>query len=499
MKGKEMETQMTDTVELSTGESASRSYLIAGTIAAASMVWQQVGLFRRRENRIQLGRAKALALMMCCWAMAAPAQPVICSLNPATASIVYNADVPLQISVQGSSITLNPPDVLFNGNLLNNNPYPVTLTLSPIQTNALVAPCNAFVNATIPIGDLVSALGSAGIVTVQVQVGNSTSASDLSQPLYFIVTGSAIDPSQVANGTVLNSGQIAAQVATGSAPNLSAVFATLTDSGVPQPHQVSVTVANYSDFPIPNFPALLWNSGSSAGFFDVQVVGATTADSLTVQFTYPSQVTGTPTLQYLDTSVAPASLTDVSPVIPGSGTFTVTFNATSVPTITQLSGTIFFTGRKPEDPSLLSVESQLTALRGTVTDPQVGGKLDIALKALAASAYPPLWIDPLHLQPKTGEKVFREEKDAVEILSDLIQDQASGLNYATLANWISLLVAADRGIAQTALNEAQAAGGDPNKLLQAANQIAEGDTDAPKHSADAIADYGSTWKKATSK
>jgi hypothetical protein len=349
----------------------------------------------------------------------------------------------------------------------------------------------------ITVAQLAATLGSAVVINVPVQVGNDL--NHLSNPLTFVLSDGTVDPGQVADATAV-SGTTSVQVTTpGSDPQ--AVSAVLNVGGAS--HTVSVTVANYASVPVANFPQSLLNSGSGDGFFDVQVIGAGVSDSLTVTFTYPSSVTVAPTLQYYDTT-AGAWLTVSSsgggtPTWnPGFQTITVTFDNTSTPKITGLTGTIFFTGQQPEDASLLSVQSQLMTLRGTVTSPKVGKKLDVALKALAASAYPPLWIDPLHLQPKTGEKVFREEKDAVEILSDLIEDQASGLDYATLANWISLLVAADRGIAQTALTESQAAGGDPKKLTQAANQIAEGDTDVPKHSAEAIADYGNAWKKATS-
>jgi hypothetical protein len=138
-----MKTQMTDNVEYSKGESPSRSHLIPGTIiAAAAKVWQRAVLFRRGANRIHLGRAKALALalMMSCGVWAAHAAPVICTLNPPSATT--GSDVTLYIGVD-SSIVNSTPVVEWNG----TTSYTGTL-IPGITTNINIffsGPCSASV------------------------------------------------------------------------------------------------------------------------------------------------------------------------------------------------------------------------------------------------------------------------------------------------------------------------------------------------------------------
>jgi hypothetical protein len=69
---------------------------------------------------------------------------------------------------------------------------------------------------------------------------------------------------------------------------------------------------------------------------------------------------------------------------------------------------------------------------------------------------------------------------------------------ATIQNWINVLVAIDRDLAQTAITEANAAGVNPNKIARALADLAQGDADAARGSFDtAIEDYRMAWNVVT--
>ena len=122
-------------------------------------------------------------------------------------------------------------------------------------------------------------------------------------------------------------------------------------------------------------------------------------------------------------------------------------------------------------------------------------KLAEAAKRLASSLTPALWIDDSHLDPKRGERVFEDEKEATQKLAELRKSKKSGLADATLANWIRLLVADDRELAQTAITDAAA--GDQKSLAEAAKELAKGDAEGSAGRANsAIEHYKIAWKKA---
>jgi len=108
-------------------------------------------------------------------------------------------------------------------------------------------------------------------------------------------------------------------------------------------------VATYSANPV-------GTTFSAGGFYDVQVIGADPTDSVTARFYYPSTLTGlletSLSLQYWTGSVwAPVAGSGGLPPVKNTtnnldgtasgGRFTVTFDSTSTPSITDLSGTVF--------------------------------------------------------------------------------------------------------------------------------------------------------------
>ena len=68
------------------------------------------------------------------------------------------------------------------------------------------------------------------------------------------------------------------------------------------------------------------------------------------------------------------------------------------------------------------------------------------------------WVDAYHLDPKGGEAVFEHLKNAVKDLSKLAGDPKSQIPPATLQGIVDNLVDAAALLAQTAVDDAIAAG-----------------------------------------
>jgi hypothetical protein len=186
-----------------------------------------------------------------------------------------------------------------------------------------------------------------------------------------------------------------------------------------------------------------------------------------------------------------------------SGSCTVVFGCNSSPRIDQLTGTIFFVGSMPEDPALMDLLNELITLQGTVTVKETAKDLGEPIKDLSQAARAVLWTDPSHPVVKTGSQVFEGEEDAVQDLVHLIAEKHSGLgpdDVAALLAGIDSLVSADQAIAQTALDEATAAGLSPQKIREANKELAKGDAAAAAGKPDqAIEHYMQAWSKALGK
>ena len=139
------------------------------------------------------------------------------------------------------------------------------------------------------------------------------------------------------------------------------------------------------------------------------------------------------------------------------------------------------------------VLDELIALRATVTDKQDGNKLDEAIKHLEKSLTPAWWTDDAHLQVKDGEKVFNEEKDAVNQLRDLIKGKKSSISDMTLQSFVDRIVAVDRLLAVVAI--ADATGGDSKDIAKANDELGKGDNETAKGKYDSgIEHYRNAWK-----
>jgi hypothetical protein len=175
-----------------------------------------------------------------------------------------------------------------------------------------------------------------------------------------------------------------------------------------------------------------------------------------------------------------------------SGDLTGTTNPGTVTIDGNKGVTATFIGPKTIKQNVLD---DLTVLRATVTDKQDGKKLDEAIKHLTKSLNPDLWVDETHLQPKHGDKVFQEEKDAIVKLLELLKDKKSTIPDATLQGFINRLVSADKLLASTAISDA--AGGDAKKIDKANEELSKGDARALDGKfVDAIEHYRNAWKHA---
>ena len=97
------------------------------------------------------------------------------------------------------------------------------------------------------------------------------------------------------------------------------------------------------------------------------------------------------------------------------------------------------------------------------------------------------WLDDTHLDPKTGKKVFDREQKAVKELMKVVKDEARGRDrvsdpaLAAIIDAIDDLVAADRLLAQIALDElAGIIATDPDRQGKVDRELAKGQEDLDK-------------------
>jgi streptogramin lyase len=146
----------------------------------------------------------------------------------------------------------------------------------------------------------------------------------------------------------------------------------------------------------------------------------------------------------------------------------------------------------------VSAYLNLKTLSQTVTNKNDKNKLDEAIQHLAKSLDSKLWRDETHLNAKRGQQVFNEEKQAVQKLTELIKSKDSTFyKSATLQGYVTTLVNADQALANTAIKDATAANGKPDKLKEANKEFAKaGKLVSQGDFAEAIDHYRNAWQKA---
>lgn len=144
------------------------------------------------------------------------------------------------------------------------------------------------------------------------------------------------------------------------------------------------------------------------------------------------------------------------------------------------------------DLAKLGVLEDLKELYATLPRGKAKDKLKEAIDNLTKSLKPEYWADGSHLVEPGGYRVFDYENTAESKLRE-------GMRYGLpdMMGYVATLVAVDRKLAQTALDEAIAAGGKADKIAQAQAYLLKGDTEyAAKKYDGAINNYKNAWKAA---
>jgi hypothetical protein len=174
-------------------------------------------------------------------------------------------------------------------------------------------------------------------------------------------------------------------------------------------------------------------------------------------------------------------------------------NSATEPGSGQAAHTIFsfqIDGYQSLRGSTLALRNELNDALGTATNNTDVTRLTDAIRKLDDASNPDVWLaDGDHLVCTQGDAIFNRYKDAIQKLIDMIQDTSTpGIPDATIQNWINVLVAIDRDLAQTAITDATAAGGDPRRINKATALFAQGDADAAAGSFDkTVEDYRKAW------
>jgi predicted extracellular nuclease len=148
-------------------------------------------------------------------------------------------------------------------------------------------------------------------------------------------------------------------------------------------------------------------------------------------------------------------------------------------------------------PAKQYVLDSLIALRATLTAGHDAEKLDEAIGHLTLSLDPALWVDDNHVDPQHGQKVFEEEKNAVNKLNAIIKNRRGPIPDATVQGFINFLTGADRMLAQVAIDDAIAMGGNARDIAWALATLAKADGFlAAGQTEAAIEQYRNAWNHA---
>jgi hypothetical protein len=135
--------------------------------------------------------------------------------------------------------------------------------------------------------------------------------------------------------------------------------------------------------------------------------------------------------------------------------------------------------------------ARLLADRLPTGDKKAKGPLAAAIDHLAKSLDPGLFVDDMRLAPKTGDKVFGEEKEVVRNLTKIKKPEE------WVSEAVSALVCADGELVKTALADAIAQQGDRKKISEAQDGLDKAAKEIGKGKFDkAIDRYKDAWKKA---
>jgi len=147
------------------------------------------------------------------------------------------------------------------------------------------------------------------------------------------------------------------------------------------------------------------------------------------------------------------------------------------------------TDQVPASPQA-SKQAARTLLAGLPGDAKTSARLADAAAAIEKSLTPAWWTGDSTLDPQQGDGVFAAERDAAQALAKIKSPPAE------VGDAVDLLVAADRGLAQTALALA-AAGGAAKEVAKAQKDVDKAEDQAAKgHAPQAIDFFGKAWRNA---
>lgn len=258
------------------------------------------------------------------------------SVNPDLFAATIVSIEPTQTPANGPGLTLEVRGTGFRADSIvhwNGAPRPTTFD-----------PVSGVLGVAVSAGDLVT---SRELETATLTVVNFLGVA--SNPEVFTITGAAV---VAAESDVASLGENATAATLPPTTDDPGVVATVQNEGSPTP--LTVSTATYTE-PPPGTGTVVEVGG---GYVDVQVSGADPADAATSLFYYPqtipdgSEAEAALMLRYFNGSdwvpvlsrggIAPVKDTtdDLDGTVSG-GRFTVTFDATSTPTLTALTGTAF--------------------------------------------------------------------------------------------------------------------------------------------------------------
>jgi hypothetical protein len=218
---------------------------------------------------------------------------------------------------------------------------------------------------------------------------------------------------------------------------------------------------------------------------------------ITVEFTNETGASVSFTPQATDNCSGPVSLVSVPPS--GStfpiGTSTVRCTATDAAgNSNSCTFQVTVLGAQGVKSNVLV---QLSVLSGSVTRSNDLAHLTRAIDRLASSLQPGIWLDQTHVTRSQGELAFNEESATVQELQLLLADKHSSLSQTLLQDLIDRIVKADRLLAVVAIQDALVAGADPNNLVLARQELAQGDNAISQGQyPPGIDDYRNAWKQA---
>ena len=143
------------------------------------------------------------------------------------------------------------------------------------------------------------------------------------------------------------------------------------------------------------------------------------------------------------------------------------------------------------------VSTQLQALQGGINKKDQN-TFSQALTPLTQALAAARWTDDGHLVVKTGDQTFQLLTQALQKLEDLQKKNQSGLTVTQLQQFMNTIVSSMRQVANTAIQEAMAAGVNPKKIASANQELTKGDQSvAAGKDSDALGHYKNAWKQVT--